>query len=71
MIPAAGAPAPCWQTAKARTLGIGGAATAASRTKGRPMSGNDDKRAYAALLVGAGLAVALVAALTAWAAQLR
>ena len=35
------------------------------------MSGNDDKRAYAALLVGAGLAVALVAALTAWAAQLR
>jgi len=34
------------------------------------MPGNDDKRLYAALLVGAGLAVALVAALTAWAAQL-
>src|SRR5262245_30426983 len=34
------------------------------------MSANHDKRLYAALLVGAALAVALVAALTAWAAQL-
>jgi hypothetical protein len=34
------------------------------------MFANDNKRLYAALLAGAALAVALVAALTAWAAQL-
>jgi len=34
------------------------------------MPGNDDKCLDAALLVGAGLAVALVAVLTAWTAQL-
>jgi hypothetical protein len=34
------------------------------------MSANGNKRLYAALLAGAALAVVLVAALTAWAAQL-